>query len=572
MTSITCNNSLTNIKESRCSIKRINNLSNRIKNLENDIEKIKNSKKKTLYSNNNPKLEKNYSMIVYDSNIKKNLKDAFKINKTIVKNPYFFRVNKKQIKYRTQTNSLKKNKSEKNRSNVYKKIPSKNYTQIIHDKRNIYLNVNSNLNKKEKETRQRSIQDSNYNNDIKYFHKYMTKKGNNSYNTTKNNINEIQSQKSQSKKYNRLHHFLSVDKINTNSNLNTKNKIEENKDSDNFKLLDMEFEIRNLKKRKKFLMKRRSETEEKLISIKNENMKLKESIIKQQNYNKDVINNLILLNKEYLLYKNQNEIDEVEDDGDISDKKIVTKDIIFNLMDMKIEYEKNLLYDEFIEGLNELLKNISILNNINNSDNNIANKINRLLHLKNKLEYLEEKYSNQKQDNDKYYIYFTSLLNQLNLKNFDELKEFIINIFIKNIKENKRMKEITNALINESLIFSDKKDKEKSNQLKYINNTNIVNRNIKRANYDYIKYKNKTSHKNKNNIFRNKRNNSSNLHGMCYNSFLYPSNKRNLYNNTKISKKNTEIGLFNNNNEFNQFRQLYNENDIYFLRNEEEKN
>ena len=59
---------------------------------------------------------------------------------------------------------------------------------------------------------------------------------------------------------------------------------------------------------------------------------------------------------------------------------------------------------------------------------------------------------------------------------------------------------------------------------------------------------------------------------MCYNSFLYPSNKRNLYNNTKISKKNTEIGLFNNNNEFNQFQQLYNENDIYFLRNEEEKN
>ena len=571
MASITCNNSLTNIKESRCSIKRINNLSNRIKNLENDIEKIKNSKKKTLYSNNNPKLEKNYSMIVNDSNIKKNLKNAFKINKTIVKNPYFFRVNKKQIKYRTQTNSLKKNKSEKNRSNVYKKIPSKNYTQIIHDKRNIYLNVNSNLNKKEKETRQRLIQDSNYNNDIKYFHKYMTK-GNNSYNTTKNNINEIQSQKSQSKKYNRLQHFLSVDKINTNSNLNTKNKIEENKDSDNFNLLDMEFEIRNLKKRKKFLMKRRSETEEKLISIKNENMKLKESIIKQQNYNKNVINNLILLNKEYLLYKNQNEIDEVEDDGDISDKKIVTKDIIFNLMDMKIEYEKNLLYDEFIEGLNELLKNISILNNINNSDNNIANKINRLLHLKNKLKYLEEKYSNQKQGNDKYYIYFTSLLNQLNLNNFYDLKEFIINIFIKNKKENKRMKEITNALINESLIFSDKKDKEKSNQLKYINNTNIVNRNIKRANYDYIKYKNKTSHKNINNIFRNKRNNSSNLHGMCYNSFLYPSNKRNLYNNTKISKKNTEIGLFNNNNEFNQFQQLYNENDIYFLRNEEEKN
>ena len=40
MKSLTSNNSLINIKESRSSVKRINNLSNRIKSLQNDIDRI----------------------------------------------------------------------------------------------------------------------------------------------------------------------------------------------------------------------------------------------------------------------------------------------------------------------------------------------------------------------------------------------------------------------------------------------------------------------------------------------------------------------------------------------------
>ena len=564
----TCNNSLTNIKESSCSLKRINNLSNRIRNLENDIEKIKNSKKKNTYTNNNIELEKNYSMIANNSGLKKNLKDAFKINKTIVKNPYFFRVNKKHIKYRTQNNSQNKKKTSKDKINIYKKIQSKNYTQIIHDKKNIFLSAGSNTNKNEKDIRQKLIPDLNYSNDIKYFRKnsYMTK-GNNSYNLNNNN-NEIQIP---NKKSNRMPHYLSADKINSNSNfnLNTKNKNEEKKHNENYDILDMEFEIRNLKKRKKFLMKHRSETEEKLRTTKNKNTKIKESIIKQQNYNANIINKLMLLNKEYLSYKNQTESDEVEEEIDYNNKNIIKKDTIFNIMDMKIEYEKNILYDEFIEGLNELLGNISILNNINNTDNNIANKINRLLHLKNKLEYFEEKYSSKKQDNNKYYIYFSSLLNKLNLKDFEELKEYIINIFIKNIKENKRMKEITNALINESII-PDKNEKARS-RVKYINNKNMIIKSEKTGNYDYINDKYITSNKHIKNVFRNKRNNSSKFHGMCYNSFLEPNNKRK-FRITKMNKKNTEYGRFNSNEFDNKYRQFYNENDIYFLKNEEEKN
>ena len=564
----TCNNSQTNIKDSSCSIKRINNLSNRIRNLENDIEKIKNSKKKNINSNHNIEIEKNYSMIVNDSSIKKNLKEAFKINKTIVKNPYFFRINKKHIKYRTQNNSQKKNKANKDRINIYKRINSKNYTQIIHDKKNIFLSASSNMNKKEKDIRQRIIQDSNYNNDIKYFHKtsHMTK-GNSTYNTSNNNINEIQLQ---IKKNKRLQHYLSADKLDTNSNLNTKVKKEEKKVNDNYDTLDIEFEIRNLKKRKKFLMKLRNETEEKLLDIKNKNTKLKESIIKQENYKANIINNLMRLNKEYLSYKNQNESDEVEEESEYNNTKTIKKDIIFNIMDMKIEYEKNVLLDEFIKGLNELLGNISLLNNFNSTDNNIANKINRLLHLKNKLEYFEEKYSTNQLDNDKYYIYFSSLLNKLNLNNFEELKEYIINIFIKNIKENKRMKEITNALISENILL-DKNEPNKS-KIKYINNKNILNRNSKKGNYYYDNYKYKTSIKNDNNLFRNKRNNSSHFHGMCYNSFLETNNKRYIRLNN-MNKKNTEYGIFINNNEFNnKYQPYYNENDIYFLKGEEEKN
>ena len=554
MKSRTFNNSLTNIKDSKNSMKRIHNLSNRIQSLQNDIDMIQNSKKKNKNRNIiKIESEKNYSMIMNDSNIKENEKNNFSINKTFVKNPYFFKENLKHIKYRTSNNSQIKNNptNDINHENfIYKKIKSKNYNQIIHGKRDIFLNINSNLNKNEKR-KEISI-------------KNIPKKKN-------SNIISKSQIKSRSNNFTKFNHFLSVDKINTNLNLKKQEKFEENKkqqEQEQNTLLDIEYELRSLKKRMKFIMNQREELNSKLLLIKNKNKKLESNIISEQNKNNNIIKNLIMLNDEYFINKNQNELDDYEDNTNYQNTKIAMKDILFNIMDMKIEYEKNILYDKFIEGLKELLSNIQIFN-ISNSDNNISNKINRLLHLKNKLQNYEEKYSIKKADNDKYYIYFTSLLNEMNLKSFEELKEYIINIFIKNIKENKRMKEITSALIseNESLL-SEKK--AVSPKRKYIINALNLNKKEKNA---YYKNRNKgNKNMNLNSGFRNKRKNSYSFQGFCYNSFLNINNKRNLYN-TKIDKKYFRSGVNNiNNKEMIKLNYFNNDNDIQSLKDEEEKN
>ena len=554
MKSRTFNNSLTNIKDSKNSMKRIHNLSNRIQSLQNDIDMIQNSKKKNKDRNIiKMESEKNYSMIMNDSNIKENEKNNFSINKTFVKNPYFFKENLKHIKYRTSNNSQIKNNptNDINHENfIYKKIKSKKYNQIIHGKRDIFLNINSNLNKNDK---RKGISIKN-----------IPKKNN-------SNIISKSQNKSRSNNFTKFNHFLSVDKMNTNLNLKKQEKFEENKkqqEQEQNTLLDIEYELRSLKKRMKFIMNQREELNSKLLLIKNKNKKLESNIISEQNKNNNIIKNLIMLNDEYFINKNQNELDDYEDNTNYQNTKIAMKDILFNIMDMKIEYEKNILYDKFIEGLKELLSNIQIFN-ISNSDNNISNKINRLLHLKNKLQNYEEKYSIKKADNDKYYIYFTSLLNEMNLKSFEELKEYIINIFIKNIKENKRMKEITSALIseNESLL-SDKK--AVSPKRKYIINALNLNKKEKNA---YYKNRNKgNKNMNLNSGFRNKRKNSYSFQGFCYNSFLNINNKRNLYN-TKIDKKYFRSGVNNiNNKEMIKLNYFNNDNDIQSLKDEEEKN
>ena len=541
MKSRTFNNSLNNIKDSKCSMKRIRNLSNRIQSLQNDIDKIQNSKKK-ISNINKIEIEKNNSILLNDSNIKHN-ENKYSINKTIVKNPYFFRENKKSIRYRTNNNSQRKinSKIDTNLENIiYKKIKAKKYNNLINDKKNIFLNFNSNFKCNEKKKRIiKDILESNYHN------------------------NENEELKSQSINFTTLNHFSSNDKINTNLNQNKKEKCEENKKmNDRNFFLDMEYELRVLKNRMKTVLKHRKDLNGKIFLIKNENKKLKNSIISEQSKNKEIFGNLILLNEEYLLNKSQNEFDNFENNMNYGNKNIAIKDILFNIMDIKFEYEKNILYDKFTEGLNELLLNIPILN-INNSDNNIANKINRLLHLKNKLNNYEEKYSSKKIDNNKYYLYFTNLLTQLKLKSFEELKEYIKNIFIKNIQENKRMKEITNALINDNDSLS-KDIKDQTLKMKYINNA--INLNKKEKNlYNKHKNKNKSAKNTKINYgLRNKRRNSFHLHGLCYNPFLNSINKRNIYN-TKIDKQYFRSRV-NNENEIINF------NNINILRDEEEKN
>ena len=59
----TCNNSLSNIKSRKCSVKRINNLSYRIQSLQDDINRIENIKKKIKVNNNNTKMQSEKNLI-----------------------------------------------------------------------------------------------------------------------------------------------------------------------------------------------------------------------------------------------------------------------------------------------------------------------------------------------------------------------------------------------------------------------------------------------------------------------------------------------------------------------------
>jgi hypothetical protein len=117
-------------------------------------------------------------------------------------------------------------------------------------------------------------------------------------------------------------------------------------------------------------------------------------------------------------------------------------------MDIKFEYENNCLFNKFIEGINELL-NIPLLNN-NNFNDNILIKIKEAINIEKNLEKSYDNYKKIFSDNDKYLIYFKNLISELNLKNYEEFYEFIQKLFVKNIKESERMKQIKKALINDS--------------------------------------------------------------------------------------------------------------------------
>ena len=131
------------------------------------------------------------------------------------------------------------------------------------------------------------------------------------------------------------------------------------------------------------------------------------------------------------------------------------------------------------------------------------------------------------------------------------------------------MKEITNALINNdspSLI-----DKKQNVKTKYNNYSKLLNKNRNKSHINYNLYKNKTSAIITNNGLRNIKNNSLKFHGLCFNSFINDNNKENLYIN-KINRNHFR-NKAHNNNEFSKYKYFSNDNNnIYLLRGEEEKN
>ena len=68
------------------------------------------------------------------------------------------------------------------------------------------------------------------------------------------------------------------------------------------------------------------------------------------------MNNIIQLNKNFSLHNNPNGLESIESSSYRSfNDEYSSKNIILNIMDIKYDYENNSLFNNFIEGINELL-------------------------------------------------------------------------------------------------------------------------------------------------------------------------------------------------------------------------
>ena len=479
MKSMTCNNSISNIKE-KYSKKRLTNISNRIRSLEKDINNLKN--KETLYDKKS--IDNNISLI-FDKNSntmitnEPKLKPKSKYNishKSFVKNYLFYNDNKSNIKYNTNNNSFSKKKhknkiKEYSKSQIYKKI--NNYNNLIHEKKHSLLNLKSHFHKR-----------SNTKDSYKDFSKISSSKNFEpnkklykiDYIKEQNNLYDIRIQPNFHEK-NKTHHFMSVDKINTNI-INNENNVIVNDLKDDIHIndnisdmgkLEYEFEIRHLKKKRNLLKQTNKEIIEKLNEIKNKNNYLESNIVEEQKNNQNLMNNLVLLNKKFIIHNNQNGLESIESSSNGSTtNEFSLKNIILNIMDIKFDYENNILLNNFIEGINELL-NMPFLNN-NNYNDNILKKLKDLINCENDLEISNNKYKKLFKENNKYLIYFKNLLSNLNLYSYEELYKFVQDMFVKNIKENERMKQIKKALINDRNPDNQKVLKEKENLKRKIGN------------------------------------------------------------------------------------------------------
>ena len=570
----TYSNSITDSKN-KYSKKRINNISNRIRSLEKDINKIKNKESLKTFVNQK-QIENNFSlnneknantMTTSEAKLYKENNKPTTSQKNFIKNFLFYTNNNRlNVKYNTNNNSFSKkklsnSKKEISKNEIYKKIS--NYNSLIHEKKSILLNMHTN--NKRRNTKDNLKENSKIS---------LSKNIEPNKNFYKNNLYNIKIHPSfnNCSKFNR---FLSVDEIILTDD-DSKNESKDNKNiksfNSNSNIMDMgrleyEFEIRHLKKRRNMLKKTKKEFLEKIDKIKKRNEIIENKIAEDQKYEK-IINNLVVLFKKYILQNNQNGFNSIDSSSNRSkNEEFSFKNIILNIMDIKYEFENNILFYKFKEGINELLDNALFTNdNLDNLDDaNIYDKVNGLINIKNNLDNTNTEYKYLFEQNNKYIIYINNLLNGLELPNFEELEVYIKDIFINNIKENERMKQIKKALINDTSTNTTEKDNskyQKTNQNINSVNHNNINRNKNNVENNYYKLKKmlidkKNKQKNQNKInyymqnkriddFPNKIFNRTEKNDNLQNSINQTLNLNNCLNKNKINSNNYNWNNFYN--------------------------
>ena len=537
MKSFNFNNSLNKLKKKTLS-KSNNNTIYNIKVPEKDTN-IRNQEKKMKSLDDNNTVIHNEIDNLMDNNLKQK---AFMIQKTRAKN-YFDNNIYSSRKYYTGNNSYSK-KIEKDKSTTYYNKKINNYNNLIHEKRNSLLNINSYIHKKA---------NNNYRNCSKIA---LFKKNDSVTRTYKNNSitnkNIIQiSEREKDNKSSQSH----IEKINTayKDNVYIKQCIKRKDEYNSYiKDLEYEFEMKHLKKKKNKLSKINQELNERLIKIKELNTK------EEKNFNQiqDIKNNLINLYNNSIM-NNGLGFETIESNRNNSVNEFsIMKKLLLNIMEIKYEYENSILLNNFYDGIKQLL-NISSLNN-NEINSNIHKKIDELLREKKYWEYNINSYRTSEKDIYLYKIYFDKLFQELKIENFEEFDKFLKNCVQINIIENKRIDTIKKALINNNNA-EDKKMPKKKNKFKYIsksvkdfednqsqtfyrNESNINNEysdNLKKLlNINYTNNKNK-----KNNLVYNFKYNSMNQTNKMDDFEKLFEEKKNKY---VLNICDDEMGILNN--------------------------
>ena len=476
MKCLTCNNYFDEEKDSNYSRMTLKMLTDKVRLLEKDLYKIKNKE------TNKKSSDGSMSITIDRKNNKKiNNELEFKYKNNDTKSPKNLLL--LNLGHNSYSCTKHKHRPKLNIGQIYKKLS--NYHNIITEKKENLLkmtshkrfNTNANL---------QDISEISRNKNKEFYKNYYD-----------NNYNK---KKLSNKKLNNI-----ITLYDNNNNNNNNNFIF---DKNNIKKLEYEFEIRNLRKRKKLLRNKNKEIFEKLNLIKHKNLELEKNINNKKAHTCNIINNLFLLNKNYFIKKYSNEFDSIESNSYTSNSNSNTntnyneyslKNILFNIMDTKLDYDTKILHNKFTQGICDLL-NFHFNNNSNNNNNNnkicihkIFNKINELINTKKGL----EKYEKFFEEKNKYSVYLKTLLYDLNIQSLKKLVEVIHILYIKNIKENESMKQIKKALIKDNSI-SKKENQSQKNIKNSLNLKEISNHDIYSINHDiYKNYTNINFHKNK---------------------------------------------------------------------------
>ena len=148
-----------------------------------------------------------------------------------------------------------------------------------------------------------------------------------------------------------------IKKVDKESNF--KNKIKNlNKNYFSFYKVEKEYEIRNLKKKLLISKIKNNTLKTKLENIKTKNNEIVDNAMSSQNIRSYIINSLfnICINEIIPMNlcnqgSNNNVINNIN-----RNEKLTFKELLFNLMDIKMEYENKLLINKFIQGLKKMFE------------------------------------------------------------------------------------------------------------------------------------------------------------------------------------------------------------------------